>query len=164
MSDPDRLFDPEPGLVLRRAAPAEAELVRTISAAAYVPAYRAVIGAVPKPATECYAGRIARGEVWLLEHAGKPAGVLVAEPAADHLAIYSVAVLPSAQGRGFGKALLALAGQLAARRGLPELRLYTNTRMTRNLALYRGAGFVETGTRAHPSRPGERLVDLSKRL
>ncbi len=153
---------PAPALRLARAG--DADLVRRISAQAYTPAYLDVIGAVPKPATEDYAGRIATGGAWILEDSGEAIGVLVLEPAADHLAIYSVAVLPSAQGRGLGKALLAFAGDLARRRGLPELRLYTNARMTKNLALYRGAGFVETGRRPHPSRAGEVLVDLAKRV
>jgi ribosomal protein S18 acetylase RimI-like enzyme len=45
---------------------------------------------------------------------------------------------------------------------LRELRLYTNTRMRRNVALYTSCGFVETGERPHPSRPGEELVDMAK--
>ena len=169
MSDPRRLFDHDLALVLRPGVETgDAELAQRISEKAYTRAYRDVIGAVPRPATEDYTDRVAAGGVWILEHVerrvGTAVGVLVVEPAVDHLEIYSVAVLPSTQGRGFGKALLAFAAELAAHEGLRELRLYTNRRMEKNVALYRSAGFVATGERPHPSRPGEFLVDMSKRL
>ena len=84
-------------------------LVRTISAEAYVPAYQPVMGAVPKPVIEDYGERIAKQNVWIAEIDGDASGVLVLEPSADHLMIYSVAVLPRRQGSGLGKALLAFA-------------------------------------------------------
>jgi ribosomal protein S18 acetylase RimI-like enzyme len=147
---------------LRLAAPADAALVAEISAAAYIAAYFPVLGAVPLPATEDHAPRIARGEVHLLERRGMAVAVLVVEPGHGHLVVYSIAVRPAWQGRGLGKQLLAHAARIAGERGLPEVRLYTNRRMTANLALYRGAGFVETGQRPHPRRPGEVLVDFAK--
>jgi hypothetical protein len=52
----------------------------------------------------------------------------------------------------------------ARRAGHREIRLYTNDRTARNLALYRSCGFVESGRRAHPTRPGMTLVDLAKPL
>ena len=158
---PDTMTDP---IRLRLALPADADLVREISAAAYLPAYLAILGAAPRPAFEDPAPRIARAEVHLLERSGQVLGVLMLEPAADHLTIYSLAVRPSAQGTGLGRALLAFADGMAIEAGLREVRLYTNTRMSRNVALYRAAGFVESGVREHPSRPGEFLVDMAKRL
>ena len=150
------------GLAFRLAEARDAALVRAISAEAYIPAYRAAIGAVPKPAFEDYRERIARREVWVAETEGAAAGVVVLEPRADHWLVYSLAVRPRYQRRGFGKALLGFAETLAGETGVPELRLYTNRRMERNLALYRDSGFVETGTRPHPSRAGEVLVDMAK--
>lgn len=44
----------------------------------------------------------------------------------------------------------------------PEIRLYTNALMERNIALYRGFGFQETGRRPNPYRPGWMLVDMTK--
>lgn len=147
---------------VRAARLSDAAAVREISAEAYVPIYQAVIGAVPKPAHEDYTGRIERGEVWMLEADGGPAGVLVLEPKASYLVVYSVAVRPRYQGRGYGKLLLAFAEQRAAAEGLAELRPYTNSRMGRNLAFYRDCGFSETGLRPHPIRPGEVVVDMVK--
>lgn len=150
------------GLAFRLAEASDAALVRAVSAEAYIPAYRVAIGVVPKPALEDYGERIARKEVWLAETEGAAAGVVVLEPRADHWLVHSLAVRPRYQRRGFGKALLGFAETLAGEMGVPELRLHTNWRMERNLALYRACGFVDTGTRAHPSRAGEMLVDMAK--
>ena len=46
--------------VFRLAVAGDAALVQTISAAAYKPAYLAVVGFVPKPAVEDYSERIAQ--------------------------------------------------------------------------------------------------------
>lgn len=147
---------------IRLADPDDADMVQRISAEAYVPAYHAIIGTVPKPAFEDYAPRIERGEVWLLDADGKPRGLVVLEAKTDHVLVYSVAVRPGDQGRGYGKALLAFADRRAIALGLREVRLYTNVRMKRNVDLYLSCGFAEVGTRPHPSRPGEVLVDMAK--
>ncbi|WP_404403118.1 GNAT family N-acetyltransferase [Pelagibacterium halotolerans] len=146
---------------IRPALPAEADIVRQISADAYIPAYQATIGAIPKPVFEDYRPRIARGEVWLLE-TDRPIGVLVLEDKAGHLLVYSIAVSPEHAGRGYATGLLEFAEHQAVDRGRPEIRLYTNSRMTGNLRLYAKCGFAEIGTRPHPNRPGEILVDMAK--
>ncbi len=82
----------------------------------------------------------------MLEEGGVLAGVLVLEDAGDGtLLVDNVAVAPSAQGKGLGRALIAFAEAEAQRRGLCEVRLYTNVLMTENLALYGRLGFRETG-------------------
>lgn len=48
---------------IRRASPGDGDTVQRISADAYIPAYVAVLGTIPKPATEDYGPRIERGEV-----------------------------------------------------------------------------------------------------
>lgn len=45
---------------------------------------------------------------------------------------------------------------------LPEVRLYTNAKMERNIALYKAYGFHETGRRPNPYRPGWTIVDMAK--
>jgi len=138
----------------------DVEVVQQISAAAYIPAYTAVIGAIPKPAFEDYTPRIQRGEVWILEVAGKVVGVAVLEERSDHLLVYSIAISPEEQRKGYGAALLQFADRRAVAIGVQEIRLYTNRRMERNVAFYCRRGFVEVGTRPHPSRAGEVLVDM----
>lgn len=149
---------------VRLALPAEADLVRRLSAEAYGPAYSALPGDAPLPAREDYRPRIERGEVWILEVGRAPCGVLVLLTRADHLLVYSVAVTPSLQGQGYGAGLLSFAEGRACSLWLPAVRLYTNARMARNLAFYERCGFVRVGARPHPTRPGETLIDLEKRL
>ena len=146
----------------RLAEVSDAELVRCISAEAYVPAYLPVIGAVPKPALEAYDERIDQGQVWILTYEASAAGVAVLEREADWLTVYSIAVRPAYQGLGLGRLLLDWADQRASAAGVAELRLYTNARMEKNIALYQSCGYGIFNRRPHPSRLGELLVDLRR--
>ena len=147
---------------IRIARAADAAVVQSISAEAYIPSYATTVGVVPKPAQEDYRDRITRGEVWVLETNDGPCGVVVLERMLNHLMIYSVAVHPQYQGRGYGRLLLGFAEQHAASLWLPTVRLYTNRRMERNLLFYRSCGYREMGTRPHPTRLGEVVVDMMK--
>jgi len=147
---------------IRNAGPSDLAVVRQISADAYISAYLPVLGYIPKPAEEDYGPRIARKEVWLLERSGRAVGVAVLEEHSHHLLVYSIAVNPTEQRQGYGRALLACAAQRAVAIGVPEIRLYTNTLMTRNIALYQSHGYVAMGTRPHPTRAGEMLIDMAR--
>lgn len=151
----------DPVCTFRRAAAADEPAIVRITAASYT-GWIEPLGGLPVPMTEDYAPRIARGEVWLAEADGAPTGLIVLEPRGDHLLIFSVAVAPASQGRGIGRALLGLAEARAAAAGMREVRLYTNAKMTSNIALYQAAGYRETGRRPSPSRPGWVLVDMAK--
>jgi ribosomal protein S18 acetylase RimI-like enzyme len=145
----------------RLAGAADLGAIIALTEQAYRP-YTDLFGAPPIPVTEDYAPRIAAGEVWLLEDAERLAGLVVLENAADHLMIFSVAVSPEFQGRGFGRKLLRFADDQAVKAGYTEIRLYTNARMERNIALYTAFGYRETGRRANPARPGWTVVDMAK--
>lgn len=147
----------------RRAGPADLATIGQLTAAAYAP-YTVMFGAPPLPVTEDYAPRLARSEVWLLEDAGAAVALVVLERRPDHLMIYSLAVAPDRQGQGHGRRLLALAEDEARAAGLAELRLFTNSRMARNIALYERFGYQELGRRPNPTRSGWVLVDMAKRL
>jgi ribosomal protein S18 acetylase RimI-like enzyme len=149
---------------MRRADSGDARMVQQLSADAYIPAYMAVLGTIPKPATEDYGPRIERGEVWILEIEGEPTEIAVLEANKGYLLIYSIAVRPDAQRKGYGKVLLDFADQRAIELGFHEVRLYTNEQMERNLRLYRQHGFVQIGKRQHPSRAGQVLVDMVRKL
>ncbi|MER8377287.1 GNAT family N-acetyltransferase [Mesorhizobium sp. M1406] len=148
-------------MTIRRALAGDLQTVVSLTEAAYAP-YSALFGASPIPVTEDYAPRIARGEVWLLESGGEMAGALTVERHDDHAMIFSVAVAPAFQGKGLGIALLKHADEQTRLWRLPEVRLYTNARMERNIALYLAYGFHETGRRPNPHRPGWVLVDMAK--
>jgi len=146
---------------VRLARPEDLAAIVALTEAAYAP-YNAILEAPPIPVTEDYAPRIANGEVWLLESGGEPAGVLTLERHEDHAMIFSVAVSPAFQRKGFGTKLLNHADQQTRLWGLPEIRLYTNAKMERNIALYLAYGYRETGRRPNPYRPGWVLVDMAK--
>jgi galactokinase len=100
------------------------------------------IGRRPSPMDDDYDSLVAAGEVWLL-HDPELAGLIVLRAVEGHLLVENVAVAPDRQGEGLGRALLAFAEDEAVRRGLPELRLYTNVAMTENIALYGRLGWQE---------------------
>ena len=87
--------------------------------------------------------------------------MLVLEEHADHLLLDNVAVEPARQGTGDGRVLLDFAEAEARRRGLPEIRLYTNELMERNIALYAARGYAETERR---QEKGFSRVFMAKRV
>ena len=148
---------------IRNAEPSDLAVVQQISAEAYIAAYVPVLGYIPQPAEEDYNTRIARREVWLIERDEHAVGVAVLEERPDHLLVHSIAVRPTEQRRGYGRALLGFADRRAVAIGVPEIRLFTNTRMKRNIALYRRHGYVEIGVRPHPNRSGQSVLDMARR-
>ena len=62
-------------------------------------------------------------------------------PAADHLLVENVAVLPAHQGQGHGRRLMAHAEAVATALGHRQVRLYTNQRFAENITLYQRLGY-----------------------
>jgi N-acetylglutamate synthase-like GNAT family acetyltransferase len=147
-------------VTVRQARPEEAPHLRALVERAYAP-WVPVVGRRPMPMDDNYDARAAAGEAWVLEEAGAVRGVLVLEEHADHLLLDNVAVEPARRGKGDGRALLDFAEAEARRRGLPEVRLYTNELMERNIALYAARGYAETERR---QEKGFRRVFMAKRL
>lgn len=103
--------------------------------------------------------------MWLLEQGGDQlAGLIVLEREPNQMLIFSVAVAPPFQGRGFGIRLLGWAERQALEAGSDEMRLFTNSRMERDIALYKTFGYREVGRRPTEKRPGWILVDMVKKL
>jgi GNAT superfamily N-acetyltransferase len=103
--------------------------------------YVARMGKPPGPMLDDYDRRIADSRAWMLEYEGQLAGVLVLEDiSGGALLLDNVAVAPSAQGKGYGRALIAFAEAEARRHGHGEVRLYTHVLMRENLALYARLG------------------------
>jgi ribosomal protein S18 acetylase RimI-like enzyme len=148
---------------IRPAAASDLDTIVRLTNEAYA-VYDAVLDRPAIPVTEDYAPHIAKGNVWLLEADKQSAGLIVVERKPDHLLIFSVVVADAYQGRGFGSRLMRWAETLARRQGLDLVRLYTNARMTRNIAIYEGLGYREIGRRTNANRPGWVVVDMEKRL
>jgi len=87
--------------------------------------------------------------------------VLVLAETDEGFLIDNVAVHPRKKGQGIGKALLVHAEQEAVARGYGSVYLYTNDRMTENIAMYTKAGYVEYERR---QELGFRRVFLRKSL
>ncbi len=106
--------------------------------------YVARIGATPGPMLDDYPARIAQGVVHVLWVRDTVQAVLVLIQEADCLLLDNIAVAPQAQGKGYGRDLMQFAEHTARRAGYASIRLYTQEKMTENIAIYKRYGYVET--------------------
>lgn len=90
-----------------------------------------------------FEAEIQAGHVWLLSDDGGVVGALVQYETGLGFYIDTVAVLPSSQGKGVGRALLEFAEQEALRRAYQAIYLCTNSKMTENQAFYPRLGYIE---------------------
>ena len=125
---------------LRRAAPADAQVVRSLVRDAYAK-WVPVMGREPMPMLADYDVAVREHEVDLVFRDGALAGLIELILHPDHLFIENLAIAPPHQGRGLGRHLLAHAETRARQLALPDLRLLTAQEMTGNAALYQSAGF-----------------------
>ena len=151
---------PAPGLVLRRAGPADAAAVRELTRQAYA-MWVPVVGREPTPVTVDYDRAVRQDVVDLLLRDGELVALAWMVPHPDHLLLESLAVAPAHQGRGHGRYLLAHAERPAAGQGLPLVRLYPNRLFAANIALYLRAGYAVD--REEPFWGGVK-VHMSKRV
>lgn len=147
---------------IRLATAADLALVTACVQDAYAK-YVARIGRRPAPMDAEYADLIAQGVVHLLcgPTTEAPYGIIVTRAVPGALFVDNVAVQLSRQGQGFGRQLMAFAENRANARGLPEIRLYTNAKMTENVAFYARLGYSEVGRRMDD---GYDRVFMRKRL
>ncbi|MDJ0935534.1 MAG: GNAT family N-acetyltransferase [Kiloniellales bacterium] len=131
---------------IRPAARPDLDRVRDCARQAYA-LYVPRMGKEPAPMVADFEAQIGAGKLHVVELEGEVAGFVVFYPRGDHLHVENVAVLPSAQGKGIGKALLGFAEDEARRLGLPAVELYTNVKMVENQAFYPALGYVETNRR-----------------
>ena len=128
--------------MIRLALPREAPAVRDLVRAAYQQ-YVQRIGREPMPMTDDYAKRIADGQCWVLIADAALAGVLVLEEQDNCFMLENIAVAPGRQGQGHGRTLLDFAETQAYRAGWDAITLYTNVKMTENIAIYKARGYEE---------------------
>ncbi len=108
-----------------------------------------------------YADILASHEIWLAEQPTGLIGVLILEPRADDLLIWSVGVAPTRQGTGLGNGLLAEAEARCCALGLARLRLYTGEPLTGNIAWYERHGYLRERVETLADR---RIVHMVKHL
>ena len=145
-------------LGLRRATADDLPAIKAVIGAAYA-RYLTRMDKPPAPMLRDYGPSVEAGTTWVT---GSPiTAVLTLDSRSDHLYVENIAVDPSAQGRGLGRALMEFAEQEAARRGLNRIALVTHEAMTENQAIYARLGYTETGRR---SEDGYRRIYLEKPL
>jgi N-acetylglutamate synthase-like GNAT family acetyltransferase len=145
---------------IRPAGPSDACSMQDIASKAYQ-RYVNRIGRKPRPMTADYDRIAESGHAWVAEEDGRVVGLLVLNPAGDHMLLENVAVAPHAQGLGVGARLLEVAEEQARAHELREVRLYTNEAMVENLAYYPRRGYHETH---RSSQDGFRRVFFSKTI
>ena len=145
---------------LRRATIGDLPAVTALQRAAYAK-NRPLLGVEPLPLLADYAEVYAHYEVYLAERDGALDGVLILEPRADDLLIWSVATAPAAQGQGVGNTMLAFAETRARELGRTCIRLYTGQPLTFNIAWYTRHGYAHESTEDMGDRV---VVNLIKQL
>ena len=120
---------------------------------------------------------IDQDQLWVAELAGTLAGVAALTQDQDPeyaqadwdatetaLVTHRLAVSPAAQGQGVAAALLAQAEVLARQRGLPSLRVDTNSENAATQRLFPKLGYRFAGEITLAFRPGLRFFCYEKRL
>lgn len=132
------------GAPWRRARPEDAAPIAALVNRAYEK-YLPRIGRKPSPMLADYPDSIRRHDVWVVESDGAIVATLVLIREADTLLIENIAVEPAHQGGGLGRKLMTFAESEVQRLGYASIRLYTNEKMTENIAIYGRLGYRETG-------------------
>jgi ribosomal protein S18 acetylase RimI-like enzyme len=128
---------------IRLATPDELPAVEAIVDRAYGH-YVERIGRKPGPMVDDYAALIKNRCVHVFERDKDICGILVLTPLDDAMLLDNVAVDPRFQGTGVGRELIIFAEKTAEAAKYKTMRLYTNEKMTENIALYGRIGFAET--------------------
>ena len=127
-------------LHMRQAELSDSSAIRELTRQAYAK-WIPVIGREPVPMTTDYVEAVQKHRIDLVYLDGTLVALIETVPKADHLLIESLAVLPSFQGRGLGRKLMAHAERIAASLALGEIRLYANKLFVENVQLYRRLGY-----------------------
>jgi ribosomal protein S18 acetylase RimI-like enzyme len=146
---------------LRRATLVDIDAVTAFQRAAYHK-NRPLLGVEPLPLLADYSKIIDSYETWLLQRDGRLDGVLILEPRADDLLIWSIATAPTAQNRGVGRTLLAATEERARALGRSVIRLYTGEPLTGNIAWYQRHGYAIE--RVEALAADRRIVHMSKTI
>jgi GNAT superfamily N-acetyltransferase len=147
--DLSQTFNDSGHKTIRRATTADAVAVRELTRAAYAK-WVPLLGREPRPMTADYDAALREHQVDLLHVGGEAVALIEMAPKADHLLIVNVAVAPTYQGKGYGRALMAHAEEVARSLNLSEMRLYTNALFAENLRLYSRLGYRVDREEQHP--------------
>ena len=125
---------------LRRAGGGDLARIVEIQRAAYA-RNRELLGVEPLPLMADYAQIFRDYEIWVTAE-GPIESVLILEPRADDLLIWSIATDPQRQKAGLGHAMLAAAEMRARALGRDTMRLYTGATLDHLIAWYGRNGYT----------------------
>lgn len=145
---------------LRPAEAADVPRLTELVDAAYGP-FVERIGRPPRPMTDDYEEVVRDKKVIVAESDGEIVALLVLEVTEEGFLVNNVAVDPSLQGSGVGRALLERAEDEARSAGFESIYLYTHEAATENLEMYARVGYVEYDRR--PAGDAQ-IVYMRKRL
>ncbi len=127
--------------MIRRAKIVDLAQIEACALAAYHP-YIERIGRKPAPMVADFNALIVGGMVYVgTDDAGLVRGYVVYYPQADHVHLENVAVHPDCQGQGLGRQLIEWVEREAGVGGYHRIELYTNAKMSENLAVYPRLGY-----------------------
>ena len=126
---------------LRRAAAQDLAALVALQHAAYA-GNRRLLGVEPIPLLADYRVVLAEREVWVLDGGAALHAALVLQPREHELLIDSIAVEPSLQGKGLGRALLDAAEARARELGCVTLRLFTGAALAHLVVWYGRHGYA----------------------
>jgi ribosomal protein S18 acetylase RimI-like enzyme len=131
---------------MRIAAVADVALIEQCAREAYA-MYVERMGREPAPMVADFASAVHSGTVWVAEHAAQVAGYVVFYRRGDHIHLENVAVCVRFQGQGVGRQMLRHVERTAGQLGCVAVELYTNAKMSENLAMYPRFGYLQTDQR-----------------
>jgi GNAT superfamily N-acetyltransferase len=115
------------------------------------------------PSAEVIAKRFDEGPAWLAVDRGEALGTVSAVALGDRVYLRSMAVLPSARGRGAGTALLHEVEEFALKRRARSMYLSTTPFLHNAIRLYEEFGFHRTEEGPH-DLAGTALFSMEKSL
>lgn len=116
------------------------DAIKELQEAAYAQ-NRELLGLEPLPLQTPVDEILEEYEVWLLEGDEGLLGVLVLEPRAKDMLVWSVAVAPEAQRKGIGKLMMDTAELRARQFGHGVMRLYTGSKLAHLIDWYKRLGY-----------------------
>ena len=146
---------------LVRATPKDAAAIRDLVRSAYAK-WVPIMGREPLPMTADYDLAVRTHIIDMMIVDRELSGLIDLVPEPDCVLILNVAIKPDQAGKGYGRALMAHAVDVARSLGHTRLRLYTNKLMAENIALYLKLGYMVDREERTPD--GRDVVHMSMKI
>lgn len=135
--------------IVTKATPEDAPAVKSLIDAAFRK-YIVRMNKVPAPMMANHEDKIKTQDVLVTRNsAGDIVGIITMDQNSNSnsIQIEILAIHPSAQGQGYGGALMDSAEAMVRARGITDLTVYTNVKMYESIDFYRIKGFLEIDRR-----------------